>query len=92
MTFESTSRPALPLEAISHLHQGRVIEAVKIVRKAEGLQLKDAKDRVDAYIRSQPSLQAVMAAKQTEAKGALIRWLLIVGCMIAVAFLLASRS
>lgn len=87
MTTAPTSKvPDLPSEAISHLHQGRMIDAVKVVRAAHGLQLKDAKDRVDAYIQSQPSLQQAMAAKRTEAKAALLRWLFIIGCLGALAY------
>jgi ribosomal protein L7/L12 len=38
----------LPLEAVTLLNEGRVIEAIKSVREAEQLGLKEAKGRVDA--------------------------------------------
>jgi hypothetical protein len=78
--------PALPPEAVAALHQGGVIEAIKIVRAVNGLQLKDAKDAVDAYVRSQPALRLAIEARQKEARGALVKWLLIVAGMIALAY------
>lgn len=91
MVPKPTSQPpSLPPEAISHLHNGRMIEALKIVRQAEGLPLKEAKYRIDSYIQSQPSLRSVMAAKRTEAKVASVRWLVIVGCILAFGYLLAE--
>lgn len=42
----------LPPEAEAALARGRVIEAIKIVRNAEGIGLKEAKQRVDAAQRS----------------------------------------
>ena len=40
----------LPAAAIAALKQGRIIEAVREVRQATGLGLKEAKDRVDQYL------------------------------------------
>jgi hypothetical protein len=80
------SPPTLPSEAVSCLRQGRVIDAIKIVRAAHGIQLKEAKDMVDAYVASQPTLKQIMAARQAEAKTQLLRWLVIVACLVAAAY------
>ena len=40
----------IPPEAIAALRQGRTIEAIKLLRAATGLSLKDAKDAVEAQI------------------------------------------
>jgi hypothetical protein len=80
------SPPTLPSEAVSCLRQGRVIDAVKIVRTAHGVQLKEAKDMVDAYVASQPALEQIMAARQAEAKTKVLRWLVIVACLVAAAY------
>lgn len=45
----------LPSEALAALAKGRRIEAVKIVREHYGLHLKEAKEKVDAYIGKHPS-------------------------------------
>lgn len=39
----------LPAEALAALSQGQLIEAIKIVREASGLGLKEAKDLVEQY-------------------------------------------
>lgn len=45
----------LPSEALDALAKGKRIEAVKIVREHYGLHLKEAKDKVDAYLGKHPS-------------------------------------
>lgn len=51
MAIEEGSLPANVLEA---LHQGQTIEAIKLLRQATGLGLKEAKDAVDAYMQGLP--------------------------------------
>jgi hypothetical protein len=46
----------LPASAIEHLRHGRKIEAIKIVREATGLGLKEAKDAVDSHLARNPML------------------------------------
>jgi ribosomal protein L7/L12 len=48
---------ALPPEAIAALQRGNKIEAIKLVREAQKLDLKDAKDRVDDFVKNDPVLQ-----------------------------------
>lgn len=69
---------ALPPEAIAALQQGNKIEAIKLVREAQKLDLKDAKDKVDAYVKNDPVLQQKFASAQAETKGSLVRWLIII--------------
>ncbi|HVY05476.1 MAG TPA: hypothetical protein VHB46_05830 [Burkholderiales bacterium] len=47
----------LSLAAIAAIRNGKLIQAIKIVRQDEGIGLKEAKDRVDAYMRANPELQ-----------------------------------
>jgi hypothetical protein len=72
---------ALPPEAIDALQRGNKIEAIKLVRAAQKLDLKDAKDRVDDYVKNDPVLQQKFASAQAETTGSLVRW----GIIIAVA-------
>lgn len=69
--------PPLSIAAISALHQGNKIEAIKIVREERNIGLKEAKDAVEDYIRSQPTLQSSFAVAQTETKRTALRWLVI---------------
>ena len=57
MTPEWTQSSTLSNAAVELLWRGNVIEAIKLVRAERNLSLKEAKDPVDAYIRSQPSLR-----------------------------------
>ena len=47
----------LPADVIAAIHAGRTIEAIKLLRAARGLGLKEAKHAVDAYILANPSLE-----------------------------------
>jgi Ribosomal protein L7/L12 C-terminal domain len=51
-------KPTLPLEAVSALHRGNKIEAIKVVREQQGVDLKEAKHRVEQFLRAEPSIQA----------------------------------
>ena len=81
---------ALPSEAISALQRGNKIEAIKIVRQASKLDLKDAKDRVDDYVKNDPVLQQKFASAQAETMGSLVRWLIIIAVAIAGYFLFVA--
>jgi len=78
----STAVPTLPPAAIAALHQGNKIEAIKIVRTERDLGLKEAKDAVEDYVRTQPSLQSAFANAQSESKRGALLW---VAAVIAVA-------
>ena len=80
---------ALPSEAISALQRGNKIEAIKIVREAEKLDLKDAKDRVDDYVKNDPVLQQKFASAQAETTGSLVRWLILIALAILGYFFFA---
>ena len=73
---------ALPPEAINALQRGNKIEAIKLVRAAQKRDLKDAKDRVDAYVKTDPVLQQKFAAAQAETTRSLVRWIIIIGLAI----------
>jgi len=73
---------SLPPEAIAALQRGNKIEAIKLVRAAQKLDLKDAKDKVDDYVKNDPVLQQKFASAQAETKGNLIRWLIIIAVAI----------
>lgn len=83
--------PSLSFAAISALQQGNKIEAIKIVRAERNLGLKEAKDAVDDYVRTQPALAAAFAAAQARTKQAALGWLaVLVGLAILVYYFLAK--
>ncbi len=82
----------LPVEALAALQAGNKIEAIKLVRTARRLDLKDAKDLVDRYIEGQPGLQRQMRAAGAE-QGRKLAFALVVTIAIgaAVYFFLLGR-
>lgn len=81
--------PALSAAAISALHQGNKIEAIKIVRVERNIGLKEAKDAVDAFVRSQPALQSTFAAAQSGATRKALAW--IVGIVVVALIVYSLR-
>lgn len=79
----------IPAEAIDALWRGNKIEAIKMVRRARNLDLKDAKHRVEEYVRNDPALQQKLAAVQAETAAALVRWLVILGVLAISGYFLA---
>ena len=77
MPIEPAQDQALSNAAVELLWRGDVIGAIKVVRVERNLGLKEAKDLVDAYIRSQPSLRQKMDEAQAEAWRKLKRGLIV---------------
>jgi len=85
MTTDPIPSSTLPNAAVEMLWRGDVIAAIKVVRVQRNLGLKEAKDLVDAYIRSQPSLRQKMEQAQAEMWQKLKRGLI-------VAFIFAAAA
>lgn len=77
----------LSLKAISFLMEGDRIAAIQSVHKAQGLQLKDAKDLVEAYIASHPDLREKFDAQAAGLKRKAVTWLVILLGAAAIMFL-----
>jgi ribosomal protein L7/L12 len=86
MATESENGEALPAAAIVAINQGRLIEAIKIVREnTAGLGLKEAKERVDAYVGRDPMLKAQLDQQRVGARRKLIKTVLIIDLALAAA-------
>ncbi len=81
----------LPVMAVEALRRGNKIEAIKILRLERKLDLKDAKDLVDGYVRRDPVLQQHFQRAQSEAKGKLIGWLVVLFALGLGAYYLLAR-
>lgn len=75
----------LSAEALAALHEGRKIDAIKILREERGLGLKEAKDEVDTYLRDHPELASMQ--KSGSAVGC-FAW---IGLIAIVGYLLYQR-
>jgi hypothetical protein len=72
----------LPLEAVTLLGEGRLIEAIKVVRKAEGVGLREAKDRVEAHLAQDPILRVQIETQQRANRRKFFFWFLLVDLAI----------
>ncbi len=81
MRAERPERP-LPLEAVTLLSEGRLVEAIKSVRAAERLGLKEARERVDAHLAQDPILRVQIETRQRATRRKIFFWFLIVDVVI----------
>ena len=91
MTPDRDDVPVLPAAAIVAVNQGRMIEAIKIVRESvPGLDLKEARDLVEGYAGRDPVLKAQLAQlaqRRAEARRRLIKAVLIIDLLLAAGIL-----
>ena len=86
-----SARP-LPGGAIAALSAGNKIEAIKIVRQEWGVDLKSAKDAVDAYIATQPGLAATMQEASSNRQHGCFLWVLVLAAIaVAVYYFMRAR-
>jgi len=79
----------IPPAALNELMQGRKIEAIKIVREQWGIDLKAAKEAVEAYAKTQPELASQLSAQDAENRSGCIKWMTILAIAgIVIAYLL----
>ena len=72
----------LPDAVLAALTGGNKIEAIKLLREARGIGLKEAKNAVEAYARDHPALQRKLEARQAESTRGCLLWL---AALIAIA-------
>ena len=75
-----------PAAAIAALSNGNKIEAIKIVRQEWGTDLKDSKDAVEAYVKTQPALAATMQEARARSQPSGLTWLFVVALIGAVVY------
>ena len=64
MTMDSGGEPGLPDDVVAALRDGHKIEAIKQLREARGLDLKTAKEQVDAHLADHPGLMPEKTAAE----------------------------
>ena len=90
--LKATNAPPLSTAAISALQEGNKIEAIKIVREERNIGLKEAKDAVDDYVRSEPSLSSAMVTAQAEGKRRILLWLAAFIALAILAYLFLTKQ
>ena len=92
MTGEKSEPPKLPPEAVAALAGGNKIEAIKIVRVSQKVDLKTAKDVVESYIELHPEMHLAFATQNKQSRQGWIFWLLIAALLIWVAMTFITKS
>ena len=82
----------IPPSAVAALQAGRKIEAIKLVREADGIGLKEAKDAVERYVALHPELQAQIAMQNLEVGKKFWGWVLFVAAIVALLLYFRSRG
>ena len=73
----------LPPEPATLLTEGRMIEAIKVLRNSNGIGLKEAKDWVDWHIAQDPMLRVQLETQQRAMRRKFFLWFLLVDVTIA---------
>ncbi len=68
--------PALPPAAVAALWRGQVIDAVTLVRMEQQVDVQEANNSIEAYLRTQPALKHRIEHAQADAREGLFRWTL----------------
>ena len=58
-----------PLDAIASLHQGNLIEAIRITREKTGLGLKESKDAVERHLAQNPNINQLFQTAAARKRG-----------------------
>jgi hypothetical protein len=73
----------LPAEPATLLTEGKVIDAIKVLRESQGLGLKEAKDWVDWHIAQDPMLRVQLETQQRAIRRKIFVWFLCIDALIA---------
>ena len=74
----------LPSEVLSAIQQNQKIKAIKLLRKHRKIELKEAKQIVDAYIKNNPNVIIYKDSQNTGFISLLIRFCLIVAVLYLI--------
>ena len=80
----SADNDAMPLAAVSALQNGKLIEAVRRVRQARGIGLKDAKEAVERYLASEPLIRSRFDAANAESRRTALLWAIALALVIGL--------
>ena len=72
----------LPTDVIAALHEGRKIDAIKLLREQRGIGLKEAKHEVDAYLLEHPELASMQKSGSAIGCAAWIGLIAVVGYLL----------
>jgi hypothetical protein len=72
----------LPLEAVALLGEGKITEAIRLLRQSEGLSRSEARRRIDAHFDRDPMLRVQIEAVQRARRRKFFFWFLLIDLAI----------
>lgn len=87
MVSDTKLSPQLPATATAAVARGSKVDAIKEVRAATGLDLREAKQLVEQYIAANPVLKEQFGQQETALKRRVIRWVVVFDLLIFAAIL-----
>lgn len=80
-------RAEFPLAEVSALQNGMLIDAIRIVREARGIGLKDTKEAVERDLESEPLIRSRFQAAHSESRRSMLLWMVTLVLGLVVYFL-----
>lgn len=85
--MQNSRRPStLPPEALQALQEGKVIEAIKIIRAKTGLGLKESKAMLNDYLNHNPSMKHQLQQQRVRSSHGLITLFIFIIVLVALAY------
>jgi hypothetical protein len=75
----------LPPEPATLLTEGRLSEAVEVLRKSHGLRHREARAWIDAHIADNPMLRVQLEAQRRARRRRFFLWFLLIDILVAAA-------
>lgn len=83
----SGTDPQLPAIATAAVARGSKIDAIKELRAATGLGLREAKEQVERYIAANPVLKEQFEQQESAMKRRVFRWVAVIDLLVIAAIL-----
>jgi len=83
---------ALPLEAVSWLNEGKLVEAVKALRETRELTLKQAMEWIESHVVDNPIMRAQLESRRRAARLKFYGWFVLAVAVIVTAIYYFSRA
>ena len=90
--FDSTSKVTVPSEAVAALNEGDRISAIRHVRAANNLGLKEARECVDRYLSANPTIQWQFEERNAPRRARQRFWFMVAALVVALGAYLLFRS
>jgi hypothetical protein len=82
----------LPLEAVSRLNEGNVIDAVNALRETRELTLKQAMEWIESHVADNPIMRAQLESRQRAARLKVYGWFVLAVAVLGLAIYYFSRA